>query len=182
MHRNTDEELIAIYQNDTGSRRRKAFDCLYVRYSKPLTRYFYFALRNDLDKAKDFFHDLFVKILESPEKFNADKPFKPWIYKVASNMCLNDYRRDEVFKKYNSFFLQTTTTFGDVKDKNLALSESIGKLSPDQRSLIILRFKIELSIKEIAAIYECPEGTIKSRLFYAIKELAKFYKTSDYEK
>ncbi|MEA3451458.1 MAG: sigma factor-like helix-turn-helix DNA-binding protein, partial [Bacteroidota bacterium] len=46
----------------------------------------------------------------------------------------------------------------------------------EKRSLIVLRFKLNLSIKEIANIYECPEGTIKSRLFKATKELSRLYK------
>jgi len=36
---------------------------------------------------------------------------------------------------------------------------------------------MKLTVKEIAEIYECPEGTIKSRLFYATQELSKLYKT-----
>jgi RNA polymerase sigma-70 factor (ECF subfamily) len=177
MQAYTDEQLIEVYKNATGSRRKKAFDCLYLRYSKPITNYFYFALQNDSEKAKDFFHDLFLKILESPEKFDTKKQFKPWIYKVAGNMCKNDYRTYGVVSSFGEHVKKTTGVFSELTSPFKDISESIKMLTPEQRSLIVLRFKINLSIKEMAEIYECPEGTIKSRLFYATKELSNHYKT-----
>jgi len=176
MHSYSDEKLIEIYRATTDSRRQKAFDYLYLRYANALKHYFFFALYNDSEKAKDFVQDTFMKILESPEIFDTNKKFKPWIYRVASNMCKNEYRRQEVISKHKEESLATATQYAELTEDELRLSESIKKLPQEKRSLIVLRFKINLSVKEIAEIYECPEGTIKSRLFYATKELSKLYK------
>ena len=172
----SDEELIREFMNTNGSRRQKAFDCLYLRYSEPIAHYFFFALHRDYEKAKDFVHDLFLKLLESPDKFDATQPFKPWIYRVAANMCKNEYRKAEVVDKFMAHFQRTAVYYTGLNDAEIKLSESIKRLNQEQRSLIVLRFKINLSIKEMAEIFECPEGTIKSRLFYATKELSKYYK------
>jgi RNA polymerase sigma-70 factor (ECF subfamily) len=172
----TDEQLIEVIKGTNGNRRKKAFDYLYLRYHKPITNYFYFALQKDHEKAKDFFHDLFLKLIETPEKFDTNRQFKPWIFRIAENMCHNDYRRTEVENKYHEYVLHSVHNHTQLTDIELSLAKCIKKLHREQRSLIILRFKINLSIKEIAEIFECPEGTIKSRLFYATKELSKLYR------
>ncbi|MBN1186933.1 MAG: RNA polymerase sigma factor [Bacteroidales bacterium] len=172
----SDEQLIEIYRTIKGNQKRKAFDYLYLRHVDGLINYLFFALGRDAEKAKDFAHDLFVKILESPEKFNSEKQFKPWVFRIASNMCKNEYRRQSVISKYQDHVLSTAQEYEILSDSEIRLSECIKKLSPEQRSLIVLRFKIKLSIKEIAEIYECPEGTIKSRLFYSTRELSKQFK------
>lgn len=176
MHKYSDEDLIDIYKSTKDGQGRKAFDCLYMRYSDTITQYFYFALYRDIEKAKDFVHDLFLKLLDSPEKFNSERKFKPWIFQVASNMCKNEFRKSEVSKKYVDHVKATKNEYLNIDESEQLLSDSIRKLSQEQRSLIVLRFKIRLSIKEIAEILECPEGTVKSRLFYATKELSKLYK------
>jgi RNA polymerase sigma-70 factor (ECF subfamily) len=172
----SDEELIREFKTANGSQRQKAFDCLYLRYAEPVTQYFFFAMNRNYEKSKDFTHDLFLKMLEAPERIDANFPFKPWLYKVAANMCKNEYRKAEVVNKFRDHIQKTDPHFSILNEIEIALSESIKKLNQEQRSLIVLRFKINLSIKEIAAINECPEGTIKSRLFYAVKELSKHYK------
>jgi RNA polymerase sigma-70 factor (ECF subfamily) len=172
----SDEELIQEFRTTNGSQRQKAFDCIYLRHAEPVAQYFFYALNRDYEKSKDFAHDLFLKLLEAPEKFDTNLPFKPWLYKVAANMCKNEYRKAEVVNKFRDHFQKTDPHFSILNETEILLNESIKKLNQEQRSLIVLRFKIELSIKEIAAIHECPEGTIKSRLFYAVKELSKHCK------
>jgi RNA polymerase sigma-70 factor, ECF subfamily len=172
----TDEKLMDIYINDKGSQRQIAFDFLYQRYAKVILQFFYFALKNDYAKAQDFLHDLFVKIIEKPDSFDSNQNFKAWIYRIASNMCKNEYRRSATNQKYYAHLM---TTYGktDLKDDiERKLHACICQLSQEHRSLITLRFKMNLTVKEMAGIFECPEGTIKSRLFYATKELTKLYK------
>jgi RNA polymerase sigma-70 factor (ECF subfamily) len=176
MQQLSDEKLIEIYRETKGNQRQKAFDCLYLRYSTDLRSFFYFALNNDYEKAKDFVHDTFLKILESPQKFDSNRRFKPWIYQVASNMCKNEYRKISVVSRHKEEILNSESTYTELKEDEIKLSEIIKNLTDDKRSLIVLRFKLNLSIKEIAEIYECPEGTVKSRLFNVTKELTKLYK------
>lgn len=176
MRNFSDEKLIEIYRQKKGNQKQKAFDYLYLRYSTNLKNYFFFALNKDNEKAKDFVHDTFMKIIESPQKFDTNQKFKPWIYKVASNMCKNEYRKLEIVSKYKLEVNNSANNNTFLNDDEIKLSEIIKKLPQEKRSLIILRFKLNLSIKEIANIYECPEGTVKSRLFKATKELSKLYK------
>jgi RNA polymerase sigma-70 factor, ECF subfamily len=176
MHSLSDEQLMGIYQQNKDGQGQNALDHLYHRYSKSMFNFFYFALHNDYDKARDFVHDLFLKIIEKKESFDHKRLFKAWIYRIASNMCKNEFRRTQVNKKY----IYHVKTSSEIIDSNLEteseLRKCINGLRQDQRSLIVLRFKLKLTIKEIAEIYECPEGTVKSRLFNVVKELSKSYK------
>lgn len=55
-------------------------------------------------------------------------------------------------------------------EKHLALA--LEQLDETQRQCFVLRYQEEMSLKEIADIQDCPEGTVKSRLFYTIKKLS----------
>jgi len=176
MHLFSDEQLIEIYLKNMNSQGKKALDYLYIRYEKAMLNYFYFALQNDYDKAQDFVQDLFIKIIDNIQKFDTNQKFQSWIYRIASNMCKNEYKSNKVFLKYKKYVSFTSGQYTTNNENENALKMCINALEPEHRSLIVLRFKMKLSIKEIAEIYDCPEGTVKSRLFYATKQLSKNYK------
>ena len=151
----TDEQLIEIYQCNDGKRSQIAFSHLYKRYAKLMLNYFYFSLNHDHNKAQDFVHDLFVKILEKHHTFNHDQFFKAWIYRIAENMCNNEFRKNNVIRKYNDQFILTAEILTLNPETENDLRKCINDLNPEQRSIIVLRFKLKLSIKEIAQIYVC---------------------------
>lgn len=185
MKSKTDEELMKIFQNSKDDQCKIAFDHLYHRYAKQMVNYFYYALKNDNEKAQDFLHDLFLKIIENKDKFDCNQSFKPWIYRIAINMCNNEYRRKKIFHKYEEHIKASETDYytnnyiENTTEKDLW--NCINTMNPEKRALIILRFKFNLSIIEMALIFNCAEGTIKSRLFYTTKELSKIFKKQNYE-
>jgi len=85
--------MIAIHQGETA-----AFDELYARYQKRLLYYFYRMLGNSNEKAGDFLQDIFMKIIERPNHFDASRRFRTWLFSVAHNMCKNEYRRLSIRK------------------------------------------------------------------------------------
>lgn len=173
----TDEELMEAISN--GS--QKAFGILYDRWSKIMLNYFYKMLWQDREKAEDFMQDLFTKIIHKPYLFNTTKSFKTWIYSVANNMCKNEYRKQDVRKGTNNNLNENISVAGtDSPDKqhdfnqfNERLKEELNELSDKHRKVFIMRFKQNLSIKEIAEIMQTSEGTIKSRIFYTLKQLSE---------
>lgn len=175
MNSLTDEQLMDIFRKSNGDTGSNALDHLYNRYSKRLVNFFYYSFWKDHEKAQDFLHDLFLKIIENKAKFDENHSFQAWIFRIASNMCKNEYRSLEIDRKYQTYI--TNSTDGVENEQlNNDLQFYINTLEPEQRSLIILRFKFNMTIKEMAVVFECPEGTIKSRLFYATKELSSKYK------
>jgi RNA polymerase sigma-70 factor (ECF subfamily) len=177
MQHFTDEQLIEIYQSNKDGQGQITFGHLYDRYARLMLNFFYFSLQYDHNKAQDFVHDLFVKIIEKHNTFDNNQLFKAWIYKIASNMCNNEFRKNNVIKKYQDHIKSSSEYILSDPYTEKDLRRCLNELIIEQRSIIILRFKLKFTIKEIAQIYECPEGTVKSRLFYAIKGLSKIYKT-----
>lgn len=181
MHSLSDEQLLEIYKTNEEGQGQVALVCLYNRYAKQILNFFYFTLHNDYNKAQDFVHDLFLKVIEKHSTLRNNQPFKPWIYKIASNMCKNEFRDREVIQKYNNHIIYTSDPLILYDESEKTLRLCISELNRDERSLIVLRFKLKLTVKEIADIYDCAEGTIKSRLFHTTKKLSTLYKTYDNE-
>jgi RNA polymerase sigma-70 factor, ECF subfamily len=172
----SDEQIMLLLRNKD----EEAFSILYDRYSKKIVSYFYRMLNKDIDKAEDFMHDLFLKIIEKPDAFDCNLRFKTWIYSIASNMCKNEYKKIGVrneFKNEESYKTEFIDNFICEKiDQKLFennLNESLEDLNNDHKTVFLLRYQQEFSIKEIAEITKSPEGTVKSRLFYTIKILSE---------
>ena len=171
----SDEALMSLI----ASNNRFAFEELYNRYSKKMLIYFYRMLYRDYEKAKDFMQDLFLKIIEKSKSFDSQKIFSTWIYTLASNMCKNEYKKMEIriehLKNESIKTRVTESSFNEIDLKSFAkaLYNSIEKMDYEHKTTFLLRYGNELSIKEIAEIFKCPEGTVKSRLFYTIKYLSE---------
>jgi len=173
----TDESLmIAVSKGD-----QRAFDEIYQRYSSPLLGYFIRMLWKDREKAEDFVHDIFAKIIRKPELFDPKRSFKTWVYSVANNMCKNEYKKQEVRKNTSNGLDETyvvkdhnANVLSEVSDNQFRyeFEKSLEGLDGKHSEVFKLRHLEGLSIKEIAEILEISDGTVKSRLFYATKYLA----------
>jgi RNA polymerase sigma-70 factor (ECF subfamily) len=177
--KSSDEELMLLISKGE----KKAFDELYARYADALLRYFTRLLWKDREKAEDFVHDLFAKIIQKPELFDASRTFKTWVYSVANNMCKNEYKKQEVRKNTTNGIdhVNVTDQHDVLKETHESIfqntyNESIQQLDSKHREVFSLRHEDGLSIKEIAEILDLNEGTVKSRLFYATKQLADLLK------
>lgn len=175
LNQRTDEELMCLVQQGDS----RAMTELYHRYSQRLLRYFYRMLWKKEALAQDFLHDLFVRLIEHAEKFKAGYRFSTWIYSIANNMCKNEYRKQAFMGIDNSTPVKEPDG-GDVihqemerKEFQEALDNALNRLDEDDKNLFALRYVLELPVDEIALVVSCPAGTVKSRLFYLKKKLAK---------
>ncbi len=161
----------------------RALEVLYERYSLRLVNYFHRMLGGDHDKAQDFPQDLFLRLVKRPEAFDTGRPFSTWIFAVAHNMCKNDYRRLEVRSRDSTVAeLQQVLQAPSVNDLDQAIDgrafreavvEALAAFDPDQRTTFLLRYQENRSIREIGQAIDCSEGTVKSRLFYTTRKLAR---------
>jgi RNA polymerase sigma-70 factor (ECF subfamily) len=159
---------------------QSAFDELYKRHSSPMLNFFFRMLGNDREKAEDMLHDLFLKVIEKPESFDGTKKFSTWFYTLAGNMIKNEYRslqtRNEYRQQSTNSTIEPFEWNNEQLDRQLfneRLQMELNKQDADIRMIFNLRFVEEMSVKQIAEIMECPEGTVKSRLFYLTKLLSK---------
>lgn len=161
---------------------KRAFDEIYDRYAGPLLGYFMRMLWRDREKSEDFVHDLFAKIVRNPDYFDMERSFKTWVYSVANNMCKNEYKKQEVRKgtrngldEHYSISDSSANVMSEVQDSFFreAFEKGLESLDEKHREVFVLRHIEGLSVKEVSEMLGINEGTVKSRMFYAIKYLSE---------
>ena len=182
-----DEQLVQLMVSGDS----KAFNQLYERYNQRLLYYFYRMLGNSNEKAQDFLQDIFIKLIDKAETFDASRKFSTWIFSIAHNMCKNEYRRMEIRKNsdieaFHEILLEQDDIQFENQTDNLEdftndLFEALDTLDEIHKTVFLLHYREDFSLKDIGQTLEISEGTIKSRLFYARKKLserlAKYRKT-----
>jgi RNA polymerase sigma-70 factor (ECF subfamily) len=171
----TDEKLMQEMQQG----KEQAFQELYDRYAQSLHQYFYRRMWKDNEKAEDFVHDLFTKLIKNPNSFDVNRSFKTWVFSVANNMTINEYKKQTVRSVVSSGIETEYKASTDASADSLvqddmfreALEKEMVQLDEKHREVFDLRHIQGFSIKEIAQTLGINEGTVKSRVFYAVKKL-----------
>lgn len=172
----SDEALMErIIQRD-----KQAFSCLYDRYEGKLLGYMLRMVNYDKDLAQDLLQELFMKIARQPELFDINRSFKAWVYTIAQNLCKMEYRKqarkgftvpvEDAYKLHDGE--KDAAEQFDRKAFQVDVRVALEQIKEPHKSTFMLRFFDELSLKEIANVLDCNEGTVKSRLFYTIRKLA----------
>lgn len=174
MEELSDEELmrLAIEGN------KKAFGVVYDRWAPRLAGFF-LTRCGDQATAGDLTQEVFLRLAEKPTLFDPDRRFAPWIFAVALNRLRNHYRSaNRVYIPVESLSQKNSDTHNASPDQQVdnarfasALERALNQLEPYHREVVLLRFREQLSLQEIAEVLGIPEGTVKSRLFYAIRYL-----------
>lgn len=169
----SDEELMVLVQNQD----HQAFSILYNRYANRLNAFFYRMLWADPEMAEDYVHDLFSKIINKPESFDPQYMVKPWLFRIASNMCKNAYRKrdfEEAYRQHHGREEPFTVT-EDLEIDEVILTDQVHELldqmEEDRKMIFLLRYQQELPIETIASMLDMSTGTVKSRLFYTREKL-----------
>jgi RNA polymerase sigma-70 factor (ECF subfamily) len=170
----SDQELL----HSLGRGNSSALDELYSRYAKRIV-FYCTKMLSDPQKAEDIVHDIFLKIIENPSVVDIQKSFSTWVFSCAYNACKNEYRRRQTKEiPHNELDDQLVQNADFIHDTDIALfkellEQSLDELSSEHRTVFILRYTEDFSLKEIAHVTGIPEGTVKSRLYYAVKKLAQ---------
>ncbi len=161
-----------------------AFNEIYKRYSRRLLYYFYRMLGNSEGTAQDFLQDLFYKLIDKPHLYDPGQRFSTWIFSIAHNMCKNEYRRRSVRNHILSTENCITCQTGEEDAPDLSalvnvIYDELDNLCESHKTAFILRYREGFQVKEISEVLNLPEGTVKSRLFYARQILAGRLKKID---
>lgn len=180
----TDVALILAVQNGD----EEAFNQLYEQYSRLVYFIAYEMCHNDAD-AKDILQETFIQVKKSINTLEEPENFKPWLNRIVINKCKNLFRArrtveldyDDLWYQYhveeNRTYMLPEENLRKQTDQEV-IHRLMQELNPAQREVLILRYFEHLSMKEIAAILEIPEGTVKTRLLYGknhLRELIDAY-------
>ena len=164
----------------------RAFDELVMNYSRKLYGLVYNMTSNKED-THDLLQDIFAKAYRSLRRFRGNSTFYTWIYSIAVNMTLNflkkrkrraGYSFDDVDSgiQNDPAFIEQAHCANPRRQSNInelqkKLNEAMQTLSEDHRSVVTM-FDIQgMPHAEISQILGVSEGTVRSRLFYAHKQL-----------
>lgn len=182
----SDLALVARAQNgDT-----RAFDDLVRKYTPKLYGMVYNMTSNREDTA-DLLQEIFSKAYRSLTRFMGKSSFYTWIYSIAVNMTLNFLKKrgrhtkislddvDTGIENDPSFIEVTTAAKGTLREVNIhelqkRLNEAMMKLSEEHRTVVTLYDVQGLQHAEISEIVGVSEGTVRSRLFYAHRQLQNY--------
>src|SRR5438309_4737504 len=145
-----------------------AFEELIRRLQRRVYGFAYQHLR-DVHEAHDLAQEIFVKLYRNLGRYDSDRPFEPWFWKLAANTTIN-YRRKRV--------PIPTEPSAEVADPNSAtrthdpaLVEALSQLDPAYRLPILLHYYADLSLEQVSQTLNLTVPAIKSRLHRARAQL-----------
>lgn len=152
-------------------------DELVVRYQHRLMRHLLY-LTGDRELAEDLFQETWMRVVLRGAQFKGDSQFVTWLFSIARNLVLDLRRRiprtasfEALTESGDERALDLRATDQNAFDHCLALesdrivSEAFSALTLPQREVILLRFREEMPLTQIAAITRAPLSTVKARLY-----------------
>lgn len=157
----------------------QALDMLVKRYLGPL---YAFAHRmvGSKSAAEDAFQETFLKVYRKRRSFQEGAKFRPWVYQICLNVCRDQLRkgkrRQEVPLVEETAPADSTPGPAEQAEKALQaerVKKAISQLPRKQREVLVLSQYEGLTYEEIGDTLNIPTGTVKSRNYHAIRNLAK---------
>jgi len=160
----------------------EAFALLVGRWQRRLWRHAW-RLTGDESAAWDAVQETWMGISQGMARLADAAAFPAWAYQIASNKCRDSLRRDRRRRQAAETYFAWTQ--GEQRETAMAeeqysnLKNALEQLSGPDRAVLSLRYEENFDTAEIAGILAVPEGTVKSRLFYARRRLRKYLEKDD---
>lgn len=138
------------------------------------------ALLRSAPDAEDAVHDAAIRAWEHWSELRDIDRFDAWFDRILVNRCREIIRRQKV--RLIEPLQPADASFPDptgVLDQRDALRGALRRLAPDHRIVVVLRFVEDLPLSAIAERTGVPEGTVRSRLHYALRELRAAYEAAE---
>ena len=143
-----------------------AFEELVRRLQRRVYGFAYQHLR-DLDEAYDLTQEIFVKLFRNLARYDAERPFDPWFWKLAANTTIN-YRRKRVpMPTDQSADHGVVGTESPAPGHDPALVDALAQLDPAYRLPVLLHYYADLPLEQVAQSLNLTVPAIKSRLHRA---------------
>jgi RNA polymerase sigma-70 factor, ECF subfamily len=170
----SDEALVkAIADGD-----RRAMQTLYQRHNVRVYR-FVLRLTNDASVAEDLVSEVFIDVWRQADTFKAQSQVSTWLLSIARHKALSALRRrqDEQLDERMASAIEDPAddpeTIVRKEDRSAAMQSCLSQLSVPHREVIDLVYYQEKSVDEVARIVGIPASTVKTRMFYARKQMEK---------
>src|SRR2546423_1436499 len=181
----SDTDLVAAVRRGDD----RAFEELYARYTRRISSYI-FGMVKDHARAEDLTQDVFVSALRRMRDTDRPIAFKPWIYEIAKNACIDQFRRQRRAEEisYDAEEGLGAADYGrlvtgdptpdvalDHKQQLDHLRGALGGLSDAHHQILVMREFEGLSYREIGERMNMSRPSVESTLFRARKRLTEEY-------
>jgi RNA polymerase sigma-70 factor (ECF subfamily) len=189
VEQRSDHNLVqSLREQDTA-----AFEILFARYQEPVRQHLSHIVR-DPNTAEDLTQEVFLRVWTRAEQWDGRGAFKAWALRIATNLALNHLRtvrrrrelplepppdigRDRDTAPTPDWLIDTITRRPEQVLEQLEWRERLQRLlrqlSEEKREVFHLVHDAEMDVREVAQSLGIPEGTVRSRLYYARKQLAR---------
>lgn len=177
------EELI-LEKIQSEESRQYGFNLLVREYQERI----YWHVRKmviDHDDADDLVQEIFIKVWKNLDRFRADSKLYTWVYRIATNECLNFLK-----KKKRRYFLSIHNLEGELTMKleaslqptgnevQMTLQKALLKLPEKQRMVFNMKYFDKMKFAEIAEITQTSVGALKANYHHAVKKIEDFINTN----
>lgn len=161
------------------------FDNKFNNMSSVLHSFAYNLTKNNED-AKDLFQETAFRAMTNREKFRTGTNFKAWLFTIMKNIFINNYRKKMkantiIDSTDNMFYINSSKNITSNKAESSLMMTELGTMIENLDASIKVPFMMHyegFKYQEIADKLELPLGTVKSRIFFARKELKQVIKKS----
>ncbi|MCX6139193.1 MAG: sigma-70 family RNA polymerase sigma factor [Ignavibacteriales bacterium] len=179
MEQLNDLELIQKFKKGD----EQAFNQLVSRYQEKV----YWVVRRllpDHDEADDVVQSVFIKMYSSLSSFKGDSSLFTWLYRIATNLALNEIRRKKLKRTFS--IDDSVLQHADPEDLPSAQLEkkelterirtAMERLPEKQKKVFVLRYYEEMPYEQIAKILKTSVGGLKANYFHAIRKIGEYLK------
>lgn len=136
-------------------------------------------LTRDINDAEDLIQETIVRALTNEDKFQEGTNIRAWLFTIMKNIFINDYRKKSkrntvIDTTDNLYYINASSTISNAGERSFVMSDirnALMKISNELRVPFLMHYK-GYKYHEIAEQLNLPLGTVKSRIFFARKELS----------
>ncbi|HTU25592.1 MAG TPA: RNA polymerase sigma factor [Pirellulales bacterium] len=132
-------------------------------------------------RSEELFQEAFLAVWTHSRSYQYPRPFKPWLFGIASKKCQADNRKRRFWSGREREEISmlpdggTTPSEAAIRCENARLvAEALARVTPAQREVLVLRVWNHMSYTEIAAALDRSEATVRSHMFHGLANLRKF--------
>jgi RNA polymerase sigma-70 factor, ECF subfamily len=148
---------------------------LYAEHAAPLFAFVLRLLDGDRQLAEDVVQETLLRAWRHPEALTADRgDVRPWLWTVARRLVIDGVRSRQARPREVPEQLLASVPVEDDLDRTLEawqVADALSTLTPDHRAVLVETYYRGRSVEEAASTLRVPPGTVKSRAYYALREL-----------
>jgi RNA polymerase sigma-70 factor (ECF subfamily) len=146
-----------------------------VELCQPRLRYFLASMVGDDHAADDLLQEVWLEVYRGLARLADPGAFPAWLYRIARHRALATLRK----KRQHLSSLEGIDLAGSAEEDDFSAEDAehvhaaLGRLAPEHREVLLLRFFEGMSYEDIAAVLGCQLGTVRSRIHYAKRALRR---------